>query len=73
MGLTPKLFGRVQRLQRTIAYVGTRAGVDWTDTAFAGGYYDQAHLIREFRELIGLTPTEYLARRSPYPGYLNVA
>lgn len=73
VGLTPKLYGRVQRLQRTIAHIGTRSAVDWAETAFAGGFYDQAHLIRDFRELVGLTPTEYLARRSPYPGYLNVA
>lgn len=73
VGLTPKLFGRVQRLQRTIRLVGGRDRVDWAQTALAGGFFDQAHLAREFRELVGLTPREFLSRRSPYPGYLNVA
>jgi len=73
VGLTPKFYARVQRLQRTIGWVAARREVDWADVVDAGGFYDQAHLINEFRELIGLTPTEYLARRSPYPGYLNVA
>jgi AraC-like DNA-binding protein len=73
VGLTPKYFGRVQRLQRTIALVGHRNRVDWPEVALAGGFYDQAHLINEFRGLIGITPTDYLARRTPYPGYLNVA
>jgi AraC-like DNA-binding protein len=73
VGLTPKHFGRVQRLQRVVAQVGQRPAVDWADQAAASGFYDQAHLINEFRELIGLTPSEYLGRRGPYPGYLNVA
>ena len=73
VGLTPKQFGRVQRLQRTIGWIGARPRVDWAAVALHHGFYDQAHLINEFQELAGLSPTEYLARRSPYPGYLNVA
>ena len=73
VGLAPKYFGRVQRLQRTIRAIGQRPAVDWTEIALAGGFYDQAHLINEFRDLTGLTPGDYLARRSPYLGYLNVA
>lgn len=73
VGLTPKHFGRVQRLQRAIGCAGTRPAVDWADLAATSGFYDQAHLINEFRELIGITPSEYLARRGPYLGYLNVA
>jgi len=28
------------------------------------GYYDQTHLIGDFRDLVGLTPSAYLARRA---------
>jgi AraC-like DNA-binding protein len=73
VGLTPKHFGRVQRLQRVIGQVGQRPVVDWADQAAKVGFYDQAHLANEFRDLTGLTPSEYLARRGPYLGYLNVA
>jgi AraC-like DNA-binding protein len=73
VGLAPKHYGRVQRLQRTIQWVGHRSQVDWAQAALVNGFYDQAHLINEFRGLTHLTPTDYLARRSPYPGYLNVA
>ncbi len=73
VGLAPKHYGRVQRLQRAIGWIGSRPQVDWAQAALANGFYDQAHLINEFRGLTGITPGEYLARRSPYPGYLNVA
>lgn len=73
VGLAPKHFGRIQRLQRTLGLVGLRPAVNWSELAPAAGYFDQAHLINEFRDLAGLTPAEFLARRSPYPGYLNVA
>ena len=73
VGLAPKHFGRVQRLQRVIHRVGHAPAVHWAAEAQAAGCYDQAHLINEFRDLTGLTPSEYLVRRSPYLGYLNVA
>ncbi|HVU18817.1 MAG TPA: helix-turn-helix domain-containing protein [Candidatus Didemnitutus sp.] len=73
VGLNPKLFGRVHRLQRVIQKIGLRRSIDWAEEADAAGYFDQPHLVRDFRELAGLTPTEFLARRGPYAGYLNVA
>jgi AraC-like DNA-binding protein len=40
-------------------------GMSVTDVALSAGYYDQAHLGLDFRELAGLTPCELLA--SAYP------
>jgi AraC-like DNA-binding protein len=75
VGVAPKQYGRVQRLQRALRHVGLKAAgsVDWADTAATGGFYDQAHLVNEFRDLTGLTPGALLARRMPYVGYLSVA
>jgi AraC-like DNA-binding protein len=65
VGLTPKLYCRVKRFQQV---TGVLAEVDevvsWADLALTCGYYDQAHFIHDFRAFAGLTPTEYLARRS---------
>lgn len=70
-GLTPRYFARVRRMQATIARVGQTAAVDWAAEAVAGGYYDQSHLINEFKLLTGSAPREYLARRTPFLGYLQ--
>jgi AraC-like DNA-binding protein len=63
VGLTPKAFCRVRRFQRTVRLLHGATAVDWAETAVACGYYDQAHMIHDFREFAGLNPTAYLARR----------
>lgn len=55
-GVGPKLFARVMRLQRLRAV--RRTGADWATAALATGYSDQAHLIRECRELTGVRPPQ---------------
>ena len=72
VGLTPKTFARVCAFQRVIQSVGHKTQVEWADTAANCGYCDQAHLIREFRAFSGLTPTDYLVKRSPFLNYLEV-
>jgi AraC-like DNA-binding protein len=68
VGLTPKRFSRVRRFQRLLGLVTSDAEVDWASRAVESGYYDQSHLIHEFRELSGLRPTEYRPRS---PGERN--
>ena len=72
VGLTPKTLARLCSFQRVIRSVGQKARVDWSDTAAKCGYYDQAHLIREFRTFSGLTPTDYLTKRGPFLNYLEL-
>lgn len=65
VGLPPKLMARILRFDRVSAAV--RAGTDmgWAELAAHHGYYDQAHLIRDFREFAGKTPAGYAARVTP--------
>jgi AraC-like DNA-binding protein len=65
VGLTPKRYCRVQRLQRALAGIARRP---LAAVATDAGYSDQAHLTREFRELAGVSPGEY---RALAPGPIN--
>ena len=63
VGLTPKLFQRVRRFQRTMASLPSHGEVDWAGTATANGYYDQAHFINDFRSFSSVTPSDFFASR----------
>lgn len=72
VGLTPKLFCRVRRLRQVLYLIAGKEQVDWADIAFTCGYFDQAHLIHEFRSLTDCTPTEYLAQRGFHPCHVTL-
>jgi AraC-like DNA-binding protein len=54
VGLPPKLLARIVRLQCALRRV--REGLPLTDIALACGYYDQAHMTRDFRQLAAMSP-----------------
>jgi len=60
IGIGPKEFTQTVRLQRAIR--ASAKSADWGRIAADAGYYDQAHLIGDFRELIGLTPGAFIRR-----------
>lgn len=68
IGLGPKPFARVRRLQRMLGACGP--GVDWAELAVRHGFFDQAHLIHDFRDLTGLTPTAYAPRSRTEPNHV---
>jgi AraC-like DNA-binding protein len=61
VGLTPKLFCRIQRFQEVLRRIGKGQQFEWVDVALDCGYYDQAHFINDFQAFSGLNPTAYLA------------
>lgn len=66
VGFAPKLFLRVMRFQRLLERIWDAPTVDWAEMAAFYGYYDQPHLIRDFREFSGFTPAEYMRVRGPF-------
>jgi len=59
IGLPPKAVARIVRFERASARL--QQGTDLSTVAADCGYYDQAHLARDVRELAGITPTELRA------------
>jgi AraC-like DNA-binding protein len=68
VGLTPKVLARVLRFRRAVDLLQRPERHSLADIAYACGYYDQAHLNRDFRRLADATPIELLARRLPDGG-----
>jgi AraC-like DNA-binding protein len=63
VGLPPKAFCRLLRFQRALRLLARSPRPNLARLAVECGFYDQAHLIRDFRAFAGITPTAYLARR----------
>lgn len=61
VGVPPKTFARVLRVQRLLARAAGQRVVDWSALALDLGFYDASHLANEVRELTGRTPTGWLA------------
>ena len=59
-GATPKQFARMLRVEMAIA--ARHRGAAWTDIAALCGYNDQAHMIRDFKALSGMTPEGFMRR-----------
>jgi transcriptional regulator GlxA family with amidase domain len=64
VGMSPKLFFRVRRFRHALGTVREAAVPNWAQVAVDCGYYDQSHLIHDFRLFSNLSPTEYVRRRS---------
>ncbi len=68
IGLPPKAMARIVRFSRVAEMLKRNEVASWVQLAHRCGYYDQAHLIRDFREFAGSTPTEYVGRILPDGG-----
>jgi AraC-like DNA-binding protein len=72
VGLSPKRFARVRRLQRVLESIQNPGRVDWCDIAARHGYTDQSHFIHDFRDLTGLTPAAYRPRSAAEQNHVPV-
>jgi AraC-like DNA-binding protein len=59
-GMSPKLLAELARFQTVLAALEQPTPVRWAALAYRHGYYDQAHLARDFRRFGGISPGAYL-------------
>jgi len=62
VGLSPRTVGRLSRLHQLLRSLRRQPTAGWAALAADGGFYDQSHLVNEFRSLCGVTPTEFIHR-----------
>jgi len=78
LGIRPKLFARIVRLNAVLAGLDAQERASAVDRALEAGYFDQAHLLRDFRALAGRTPRAgrecdgELARHFTHPDRLRL-
>lgn len=60
-GVSTKTFSRIIRFQHFLTCLHQDDGA-WTYAALEAGYYDQAHCIRDFHAMCGMSPSEYRLR-----------
>ena len=80
VGLSPAAYGRVVRFERAVARIDSRRRAPWRDSdgdglpaergrwgelALECGYFDQAHMNRDFRAFAGATPGQLAAGLEP--------
>lgn len=70
-GAHPKEFSRVVRFQRALHLLENSVHLNMAALACECGYFDQSHMIRDFKALSGYTPGEYLAACAPHSDYFG--
>jgi AraC-like DNA-binding protein len=72
VGMPPKRLARIARFQNALRMLhALDAGQRGTTTAVECGYADQAHFVREFRELAGCPPEAHLLRDAALNGFFS--
>ncbi len=60
LGVGPKTFAKLARFRAALRAARGARPPSWAQIAMTAGYYDQAHLIAEFRGITGVTPRALL-------------
>jgi AraC-like DNA-binding protein len=60
VGVSPKFFSRILRFQRALSLLDLSSRCNLASIALDVGYYDQAHLTKDFRQLTGKPPLSFI-------------
>lgn len=70
VGISPKLYARIQRFQQTVQMLHRGTEVPWAELALTCGYYDQSHFANDFRAFSGISPTTYSSASRPWSNHI---
>lgn len=71
-GLGPKRYASLVRFQSLLRRLEREHDPDWTQLALEHGYYDQSHMVNQFQEMTGHSPTRYMQVKGPFLNWLPV-
>jgi AraC-like DNA-binding protein len=60
IGISPKQLSKAIRLQATLNLLLNKKSETLTEIAYESQYFDQNHFIKDFKDLVGITPGEFL-------------
>jgi AraC-like DNA-binding protein len=58
-GVTPKLYQRILKFNEAMKIKKNTPKLSWFDITYMVGYYDQMHLLRDFKQFTDITPTAF--------------
>jgi AraC-like DNA-binding protein len=61
IGMPPKQFLQISRFDKAFRMKNRFPGRDWLSVALHCGYYDYQHLVKDYKEFTGYTPTQFFA------------
>ncbi|GAB3994151.1 helix-turn-helix domain-containing protein [Spirosoma daeguense] len=64
VGVSPKLFTRIGRFSRAYQLREANPLRSWIDIAYACGYYDPNHLVKDFQQFAGTNPSQLFAEEA---------
>jgi AraC-like DNA-binding protein len=73
VGMSAKRFIEhfIRRFQQAVTLAHSGGRIDWATVALDCGYFDQAHVIHDFRAFSGITPADYVAARTPHQNHVK--
>ena len=72
VGLHPKSFSRLVRFCAMMHYLESNLNVKWHQLAEIFGYYDQSHLIHEFKTLTGGSPHHFFSAKASFERIMQI-
>ena len=72
VGVRPKYFQRLERFKQALGHIYESGDQNWAQLSTALGFYDQAHLINEFKHFSGHTPRAYVRQRGEFINFLPI-
>lgn len=72
VGVSPKYYQRIERFNRVLSTVEQQQRINWAQVGVACGYYDQAHLINDFKFFSNVTPGQYLDQKGDFAHFIPI-